>query len=131
MEIDVTTDAKKESSKIRLDWEKLACNLNRGASGQWIHLWVKREKQTYICDVSATDSYGSDANQCKEGFIHVDEDTNRGTGAGQIFIWYRQTTESKDALTDASLLLTHISSRLASDQLYTLFPSAGLWITVV
>lgn len=106
VEIDVTTDAKDEASKIRLDWEKLACNLNRGARGKWIHLWVKREEQTYICDVSATDSYDSDADKCKAGFIRVDEDTNRGSGADPIFIWYRQTIDSKGALNDLKVSTT-------------------------
>ncbi len=103
VEIDVTTDADSEGQKFHFGWERLAGELNRRAEGNWIHAWVKREKQTYICDVTATDSYGSDKDYLKGGYIRMDEDTNRCAGGAFVFIWYRQTADSKRALTDLQI----------------------------
>ncbi|KAI4787565.1 hypothetical protein KUCAC02_036383 [Chaenocephalus aceratus] len=79
-------------------WERVACDLNRDTAGNLIHLWLKREKKTYICDVTATDSYGSDVDLFEKGYIRVDEDTNRGAGGACTFIWFRQTTDLKKAI---------------------------------
>ncbi|KAI3364079.1 hypothetical protein L3Q82_010908 [Scortum barcoo] len=57
----------------------------------------------YICDVSATDSYGSYTDYFQDGYIRMDEDTNRDAGGSFVFIWYRQTTDSKRALTDLQI----------------------------
>ncbi|MCQ7550950.1 hypothetical protein NP176_22855, partial [Salmonella enterica] len=106
VDIDVTTTAESEALKFGLGWERLACDLNRRAKGDWIHIWVKREKQTYICDVAATDSFGADADYFKAGYIRVDEDTNRGAGRAFGFIWYRQTTNPERALTHLQISTT-------------------------
>ncbi|XP_070705715.1 uncharacterized protein [Pempheris klunzingeri] len=103
VDIDVTADPKSEAHKFALGYEKLACDLNRKAQGNWIHIWVKREKQTYISDVTVTDSYELDSGNFKAGFIRVDEDTNRDAGGKFVFIWYRQTTNSQNALTDVNV----------------------------
>lgn len=103
VELNVTTDAESEADKFTSGWERLACDLNRGAWGNWIHLWVRREKPTYIHEITATDSYGSDADLFKKGYIRLDEDTNRGAGGAFVFIWYRPTTEAKEALTDLKI----------------------------
>ncbi|XP_078030191.1 uncharacterized protein LOC144466559 [Epinephelus lanceolatus] len=102
VEIDVTTEAANEAGKFDFGWERVACDLNRGATGDWIHIWLKRENPTYICDVAATDSYGSDTDYLKGGYIRVDEDTNRGAPGGgkPVFIWFRQTTDSQGAVND-------------------------------
>ncbi|KAF3853092.1 hypothetical protein F7725_013780 [Dissostichus mawsoni] len=85
---------------------RLACDLNRNTEGNCIHVWLKREEQTYICDVIATDSYGSDSDYFQKGYIRVDEDTNRGAGGAYVFIWYRQTTDPEKALKDLQVSIT-------------------------
>ncbi|XP_054459630.1 uncharacterized protein LOC129095274 [Anoplopoma fimbria] len=97
-QIDVTTDAENEAVKFTQDWERLACDLNRGAGGKMIYAWVKREKQTYICEVTATAAYDSVEVCAKDGFIRVDEDTNKGAGGSPVFIWYRLTNDIQNAL---------------------------------
>ncbi|XP_033999300.1 uncharacterized protein LOC117493015 [Trematomus bernacchii] len=106
VDISVTTDAANEAEKFASGWQRVACDLNRGAGGNWIHLWLKREKQTYICDVDATDSYGSDMDLFQNGYIRVDEDTNRGAGGAYVFIWYRQTTDPEKALENLQVSIT-------------------------
>ncbi|XP_035534880.1 uncharacterized protein si:dkey-30j10.5 [Morone saxatilis] len=118
VEIDVTTDAGSEGMKLRQGWERLACDVNRGARGDWIHIWVKREKQTYICDVTATDSSGSDSDLFRQGYIRVDEDTNRGAGGAYVFIWYRQTTNCKGALTDLNVSTNETERQALQQQNY-------------
>ncbi|XP_035861579.1 uncharacterized protein LOC118495954 [Sander lucioperca] len=119
VEIDVTTDAKSEAHKFLQDWERLDCDLNRGAGGNLIYAWVKREKQTYICDVSASDSYGSDTEYFLEGYIRVDEDTNRGANGAYVFIWYRQTTDSQRALRDLKVSTNDLHYQTLKQQGYT------------
>ncbi|XP_039637258.1 uncharacterized protein LOC120546400 [Perca fluviatilis] len=83
VEIDVTTDAKSEAHKFLQDWERLDCDLNRGAGGNWIHAWVKREKQTYICD----------KNRFKwimQGYTSVSVNLNERTGGNQVYLWYKK-----------------------------------------
>ncbi|XP_074472055.1 uncharacterized protein LOC141756320 [Sebastes fasciatus] len=101
--IDVTTNADDEAMKFKNGWERLTCDLNRKAGGNWIHLWVKREKKTYICDVTATVCYETDSDHYKKGFIRLDEDTNRGAGGSFVFIWYRQTPDSQRALSELNV----------------------------
>ncbi|XP_063757576.1 uncharacterized protein LOC134876535 [Eleginops maclovinus] len=98
MEIDVTKQAPGEAQKFSQDWERLACDLNRGTGGDRIYAFVKREKQTYICNVTATDSYASDMQLFNDGYIRVDEDANKGSGGAPVFIWYRQTDSPNDAV---------------------------------
>ncbi|KAE8287112.1 hypothetical protein D5F01_LYC15076 [Larimichthys crocea] len=85
VELDVTADAQSEGLKFKNDWERLACDLNRKAKGNWIHIWMKREKQTYICDITATDSFGLDADYFQQG-----------AGGNDIYLWYK--TEQDSAL---------------------------------
>ncbi|XP_047434150.1 uncharacterized protein LOC125003927 [Mugil cephalus] len=91
--IDVTlTD---DAQKFKSGWERSACDLNRDAGGKMIYLWVKREKPTYICDITATEGFGGDDEHFKNGFIRVDQDTSRGAEGSYVFIWFRLTTDSK------------------------------------
>ena len=94
VDIYVTTVAESEVCMLRNGWERLTCDLN------WIHVWVKRERQTYVCDVAATDSSSSDEQMLRAGYIRMDEDTNRGADGDYVFIWYRQTTDPQRALAD-------------------------------
>lgn len=119
VDINVTTDAEEESQKFISGWERLACNLNRGNAGNRIHAWVKREKKTYICDVNATASYGSDKGLLQAGYIRVDEDTNKGAGGAFVFIWYRQTTDSTRALKDLQISTTNDQYQQLQQQNYT------------
>ncbi|XP_034072022.1 uncharacterized protein LOC117546051 [Gymnodraco acuticeps] len=100
VDISVTTDAADEAERFACGWERVACDLNRGACGNLIHLWLKREKKTYICDVTATDSYGLDIDLFEKGYIRVDEDTNRGARGAYVFIWFRQTTDPEKAVNE-------------------------------
>ncbi|XP_039638259.1 uncharacterized protein LOC120546991 [Perca fluviatilis] len=103
VEIDVSTDAEREALKFSTGWETLACDLNRNAGGKWIYVWVKREKQTFICDVSATNNFSSNDDYLTAGYIRLDEDTNRGAVGCYVFIWYRQTPDPRRALTDLQI----------------------------
>ncbi|XP_029984732.1 uncharacterized protein LOC115415337 [Sphaeramia orbicularis] len=102
-EVEVTDNAGAEAQMVKLNWERVTCDLNREAGGNWIHMWVKREKQTYICDVTATDSYDVDADLFKDGYIRMDENTNRGAGGSFVFLWYRQTADPCRALTSVAV----------------------------
>lgn len=86
--------------RFRDGWERVACNLNRGCGGNWIHLFFKRETETYICDITATNSYVHDIFNYKNGYIRLDEDTNKMAQGAWVFIWYRQTTSSDRAIKD-------------------------------
>ncbi|XP_032398375.1 uncharacterized protein si:dkey-30j10.5 isoform X2 [Etheostoma spectabile] len=99
VEIDVTDNPDGEAFKFTNGWEKSACDLNRKVGGRYIYVWVKRNQQTYICDVTAYNSGG----YYNEEYIRMDEDVNRDTGAAPIFIWYRQTTDPQLALTDLKI----------------------------
>lgn len=99
----VTTDVDGEAKKYKTGWERLACDLNRRAGGNWVHLFVKRVKPTYICDVTATDEFEEDDDNFQNGFIRVDEETNRDAGGNNVFIWYRLTTDAKQALKDLQI----------------------------
>ncbi len=116
--IDVTISVESEAQKFRHGWERLACNLNRKAGGNCIHVWVKREKQTYICDVTAADTYGSDTDYFQEGYIRMDEDTNRGARGSFVFIWYRQTTDPQRALTDLQISTNGNERQVCQQQHY-------------
>ncbi|XP_042246769.1 uncharacterized protein LOC121882519 [Thunnus maccoyii] len=118
VDIYVTTDAKDEGRKLKSGWERLACDLNRGNAGNYIHAWVKRERQTYICDVTATDSYKSDMKLFEDGYIRVDEDTNKGALGEYVFIWYRQTTDSRRALSDLQISTNDCQHQELQDQNY-------------
>ncbi|KAE8287113.1 hypothetical protein D5F01_LYC15077 [Larimichthys crocea] len=120
VELDVTADAQSEGLKFKNDWERLACDLNRKAKGNWIHIWMKREKQTYICDITATDSFGLDADYFQQGYIRLDEDTNRGAGGAYVFIWYRQTTNQTNALTDLKVSTNYQEYQSLQQQHYML-----------
>ncbi|ROL27956.1 hypothetical protein DPX16_11086, partial [Anabarilius grahami] len=97
--IEVSKDAKEEPALLKDGWERLGCDLNRGAGGNYIYLWVKREKPSYICEITATTDFKSDKQKFDLGFTRVDENTNRGAGGNSIYLWYRRTTDKSKALT--------------------------------
>ncbi|XP_029576588.1 uncharacterized protein LOC115166850 [Salmo trutta] len=84
----LTTNVSAEAVQFKYGWERLPCDLNRGNSGDNIYLWVKRESETYICDVAATTLYQEHINLFNEGYIRMDEDLKRGAGGNWIFLWY-------------------------------------------
>lgn len=98
VQLHVTTEEDDDAEMFGLGWERLACNLNRKAGGNWIHLWVQRERPTYICDIKATAFYTGDANNFNADWNRVDENTNRGTEGDPVFIWYRQTHEESKSI---------------------------------
>ncbi|XP_076737459.1 uncharacterized protein LOC143415977 [Maylandia zebra] len=117
-ELRVSTQAAEEPNNYKQGYERLACDLNRGAGGNWIHLWVKREKTTYICDIKANAEFQGDKVNFKDGYIRVDENTNRGAGGPYIFIWYRQTTDPKDAIGQLGISTNNDESKILQAQGY-------------
>ncbi|XP_059380893.1 uncharacterized protein si:dkey-30j10.5 [Carassius carassius] len=99
MNLEVSKDAKEEPALLNDGWERLGCDLNRKVGGKFIYLWVKREKPSYICEITAIVDFSSDKQKFDLGFTRVDEDTNRDAGGNQVFLWYRRTTDKSKALT--------------------------------
>ncbi|CAL9692160.1 unnamed protein product [Knipowitschia caucasica] len=101
--LEVSTQANDDALKMKLGLERVGYNLNR--SRQWMQLWMKREKPTYICDVTATNSFGSDADLFGKGYIRIDDTTNTMWWGGitSNFLWYRQTTDKNKALTNLQI----------------------------
>ncbi|KAL0149300.1 hypothetical protein M9458_055338 [Cirrhinus mrigala] len=97
--LQVTADAEEEPALLQDGWERLGCDLNRNAGGNFIYLWVKREKLSYICEITASVDFVSDKHLFELGYTRVDEDTNRGAGGNYVFLWYRRTTDKSKALT--------------------------------
>ncbi len=98
--LEISKDAKEEPALLKDGWERLGCDLNRNAAGgNFIYLWVKREKPSYICEITATVDFSSDKQKFDLGFTRVDEDTNRGAGGNKVFLWYRRSTDKSKALT--------------------------------
>lgn len=109
--LEVSTNAVNEAEKMKLGWERVGFNLS-GVAENWVYLWMKRAEQTYICDVTATNSFGTDVDLFQAGYVRIDQSTN--TIFLQVlpiptevlyntFLWYRQTTDSKEAITDLKL----------------------------
>lgn len=100
VELDVTNNTADEVKKVKDGWERVGYNLS-GCDGDWVYLWVKRAQQTYICDVIATNSYDSDADLFRAGYIRIDETTNSIRGyQSTSFLWYRLTTDAESPITD-------------------------------
>ncbi|XP_026063846.1 uncharacterized protein LOC113046920 isoform X1 [Carassius auratus] len=99
MNLEVTKDAEEEPALLKDGWERLGCDLNRKVGGKYIYLWVKREKPSYICEITATVDFSCDRYMFEQGFTRVDEDTNRDAGGNYVFFWYRRTTDKSKALT--------------------------------
>ncbi|XP_037616495.1 uncharacterized protein LOC119482735 [Sebastes umbrosus] len=118
VELDFTSTAEEEAKKFQEGWEKVACDLNRRAGGSWVYMWVKREKPTFICDVAVTDSFKSDEEYFRKGYMRVDEDARRGVGRGNTFIWYRQTTDPYRALSDLKVSTTECEFQALQQQEY-------------
>lgn len=101
----VTTNPEDEAEKVKSNWERAGGNLTK-ATGKWVYLWLKRQQPTYICDVTATDAFGTDTDLLNGGYIRVDDGTNTGVNGAMTYIWYRQTTDPKQALTELQISTT-------------------------
>lgn len=99
VQLTVTKDAREEPALLQDGWERVGCDLNRKAEGNFIYLWVKREKPSYICEITASVDFTSDKHLFELGYTRVDEDTSRGAGGNYVFLWYRRTTDRTKALT--------------------------------
>ncbi|XP_077068542.1 uncharacterized protein LOC143721715 [Siphateles boraxobius] len=99
MNLEVSKDPKEETALLQDGWERLGCELNRGAEKNLIYLWVKREKPSFISEIAATSDFSSDKQKFDLGFTRVDENTNRGAGGNHVYLWYRRTTDKSKALT--------------------------------
>ncbi|XP_051266037.1 uncharacterized protein LOC127368849 isoform X3 [Dicentrarchus labrax] len=116
VDIDVTTDDDSAARKFTLGWERLSLDL--GLFGTRFHFWLKREKPTYICDVSATETNTSDGRYFKEGFIRIDDDINKSAGGSDVFTWYRQTTDPQRALSDLNVSTNDLEYQVLQRQNY-------------
>ncbi|KAK7907358.1 hypothetical protein WMY93_015970 [Mugilogobius chulae] len=106
--VDVTTNTEDEALKISDGWEKVGCNLASRYSyeNKLVYLWVKRAEQTYVCDVKATNSSGSDQEYFKKGYIRIDESTNTTGCNGKTssnFLWYLLTANKDKAITNLEI----------------------------
>lgn len=99
----ITTDAQDEGSKFGFGWERVAADLTQKAIGKKVYLWVKRESPQYVCAVTATDNPSEDAGLFQNGYIRMDENTNKGAGGAHVFIWYLLTPDSRQSLVDLQL----------------------------
>ncbi|XP_007573241.1 uncharacterized protein LOC103152626 [Poecilia formosa] len=103
VELAVSTDAEDNTKKGQPQWERSACDLNRKAGGDLIYLWMKRQHQTYICDIQVNAGDISNYELFREGYTRIDEDINRDSGGSDILIFYQQTTDEKKAITDLKI----------------------------
>ncbi|KAL0979768.1 hypothetical protein UPYG_G00189400 [Umbra pygmaea] len=119
MDLKVTTAENEEAVYYRDGYEHLACDLNRNAGGNYIYLWVKKEKKMLVSDISVTTDYGLDERLFNQGYTRVDEDVNRGAGGTYSFIWYRQSQSQSNAITHLSLSTNnHNRGRPPATELY-------------
>ncbi|XP_026053557.1 uncharacterized protein LOC113039727 [Carassius auratus] len=117
VDVKVSKDAEEEPAFLHDGWERLGCDLNRNAGGNFIYLWVKREKPSYICEITATVDSASDKSLFEQGFTRVDEDTNRGaTGATTVFLWYRRLPDVSRTLTALNVSTSSHDETLTSKE---------------
>lgn len=116
----VSKDAEEEPVLLQDGWERLGCDLNRNAGGNFIYLWVQREKPSYIRDLTASVDFTSDKHMFELGYTRVDEDTNRGAGGNHVFLWYRRTTDKKQALTALDVSTSHQQEEKLQKEGYTI-----------
>ncbi|CAL1579218.1 unnamed protein product [Knipowitschia caucasica] len=92
-DIVVTVDPNSEVAQLTTS------DLNLGTRGKFVYAWLKRERPIYICDVTATATYGQDLSLFSKGYTRVDVNTNMGTrGGAEVFIWYRKTINKELSL---------------------------------
>ncbi|XP_067240226.1 uncharacterized protein [Chanodichthys erythropterus] len=119
VDLAVTIDATEEPALLKGGWERLGCDLNRNVRGNFIYLWVKREKTSYIQEIAATVDFTSDKHMFELGYTRVCEDTNRGAGGKHnVFLWYCRTTDNKKALTDLNISTSHQEESKLQDEGY-------------
>lgn len=100
MALHVTTQADDEPELYRLGWERVGYDLNQKPEEPSVHLWVRRSKATYICDIKVCVNFDEDLENLKSGYIRVAETTNRNSSEEKAFIWYRETDNPKIAIRD-------------------------------
>ncbi|CAN9512838.1 unnamed protein product [Ophioblennius macclurei] len=99
----VSLDANNEAQMLQSGYEKLICDLNRWAGGNWIYLWVERDVPMYISDVRATTSWnGVDQLLC-DGYTRIDDYINKFVNQDRVYIWYLKTTDQGKAIRDLQL----------------------------
>lgn len=100
MALHVTTQADDEPELYRLGWERVGYDLNQKPEEPSVHLWVRRSKATYICDIKVCVNFDEDLENLKSGYIRVAETTNRNSSEEKAFIWYRETDDPNIAIRD-------------------------------
>lgn len=94
VDLQVTTNPSDEAKKFSDGWERLACDLAATDQDTKLYLWMKREKTTFIREITATDDYSRDLSLFQAGYIRMDLLVNKGKEGAPVFIWYLPTTDS-------------------------------------
>lgn len=100
VDLQVTINPSDEAKKFGDGWERLACDLTMSKKGSKLYLWMKREKPTFIREITATDDYSRDVSLFQTGYIRMDLSVNAEKDGCPIFIWYLLTTDSSKAVKD-------------------------------
>lgn len=117
VEVDVTNNADDEVKKVKDGWDRVGYDFS-GAE-KFVYVWVKRAQKTYVCDVTATNSYDSDAELFRAGYNRIDETTNTIRGyQSNNFLWYRLTTDA-EKITDLKVSTTALEYHEAHSAGYT------------
>lgn len=98
VDLKVSVAESQEPDLLKNGYERLGCDLNRKAGGDWVYLWVKRQEPTYIYEITATDDFSHDRSLYEQGYTRVDEDTNRNAKGAFVFLWYRRSKDKSKAL---------------------------------
>ncbi|XP_036455049.1 uncharacterized protein LOC118827718 [Colossoma macropomum] len=107
LDLTVTTSVEEEPELVRLGWERQGCDLQRDAGGDAVHVWVKRSEPSYNNGIVAIINFSNDASSFQDGFIRVDEDTNRGVNppGSAVFLWCACSTDQSCVITDVDVSL--------------------------
>eukprot|EP00064_Thunnus_orientalis_P020604 superscaffoldBa00005753_g20745 len=93
VDIYVTKDAKDEGRKLKSGWERLACDLNRGNTGNWIYAWTTDSRRA-LSDLKISTNDSEHWELQEQNYNKVDVNLNEGTIGDEVYLWYKQE-ESK------------------------------------
>lgn len=104
VEIGLSFTPEEDCDMMKQGFDRAFCNLS-DEYGTSVFVWVKRDKPTFIYDVTATNDYDGDAKLFEAGYNRIDQPTNTifcGHKSAN-FLWYRLTTDAKNALTNLQI----------------------------
>ncbi|XP_026852657.2 uncharacterized protein si:dkey-30j10.5 [Electrophorus electricus] len=118
IDLKVTTNLEDEVKQFQSGWECLSCDLNLNNGGNpHVRMWVRRNEATYMQNVDASVNFSPVL--FDKGYIHVDENTNRGTTppGSAVFIWYNSSTSSGSGVSQLDVSLNESDeARLRKEQ---------------